>query len=175
MTITEMWWDDLRDWSATMDVYTLFKRDRTTRPLSWYRDGETYRPHAIQNETVSDLLCHLDSHKSMAPDRIHPRVTHLVHEEKAVDVVYLDFSKTFDTVSNDILLENLAVRALDRQCYRLGEEWLENCAVEKDLSQKCAQEAKKASAILACIKNDVPQQDQESDCSPVLSTDEVSP
>ncbi|RMC21681.1 hypothetical protein DUI87_02549 [Hirundo rustica rustica] len=42
------------------------------------------------------------------------KVTHLVDEKKAVDVVYLDFSKVFDTVSHGILLENLAVHGLDR-------------------------------------------------------------
>jgi len=43
----------------------------------------------------------------------YDQVTHLVDKGKAVDVVYLDCRKAFDTVPHSILLENLAARGLD--------------------------------------------------------------
>ncbi|KAK4832965.1 hypothetical protein QYF61_026791 [Mycteria americana] len=45
------------------------------------------------------------------------------------------------------------------QRYRLGEEWLESCPVEKDLG--CAQVAKKANSILACIRSRVASRTRE--------------
>ncbi|KAJ7423789.1 hypothetical protein BTVI_08759 [Pitangus sulphuratus] len=32
--ITEMWWDDIQEWSAAMDVYKLFRKDRQGRRAS---------------------------------------------------------------------------------------------------------------------------------------------
>ncbi|GAB0208059.1 mitochondrial enolase superfamily member 1 [Grus japonensis] len=197
-----------------------------------HKDGGQNKPPMIQEEAVHDLLCHLDTHKSMGPDGIHPRVlrelveelakplsiiyqqswltgevpddwrlanvtpiykkgqkedpgnyrpvsltsvpgkvmeqfilsaltrqvqdnqgirpsqhgfmkgrscltnlisfydkvTRLVDEGKAVDVIYLDFSKAFDTVSHSILLEKLGAHGLDRCTLCWVKNWLEGRA-----------------------------------------------
>ncbi|GAB0194988.1 mitochondrial enolase superfamily member 1 [Grus japonensis] len=58
----------------------------------------------------------------------YDKVIHLVDEGKAVDVVYLDFSKAFDTVSHSILLEKLAAHGLDGCTLRWVKNWLEGQA-----------------------------------------------
>jgi len=52
----------------------------------------------------------------------YDKVISLADEGKAVDDVYLDFSKVFDTISDSILLEKLAARGLDGHTLR----WLKN-------------------------------------------------
>ncbi|KAK4823310.1 hypothetical protein QYF61_000523 [Mycteria americana] len=198
----------------------------TEPPESEDRDGDQNGAPIIQREMVSDLLHHLDTHKSMGPDEIHPRVlkelaevltkplsviyqqscltgevpvdwrlahkgrkedpgnyrpvsltsvpgklmeqiilsaitwhvennqgikpsqhgfrkgrscltnlisfydkvTCLVDKGKAVDVVYLDFSKAFDTISHSILLEKLAAHGLDGHTLCVVKNWLDGRA-----------------------------------------------
>ena len=55
-------------------------------------------------------------------------MTRLVHEGKAVDEVYLDFSKAFGTFSHSILPGELAASGLDRYTLLWVRNWLEGHA-----------------------------------------------
>jgi len=46
-------------------------------------------------------------------------------EGKAVDIIYLDFSKAFGTVCHSILLEKLAAHGLDRCTLHWVKKWLD--------------------------------------------------
>jgi len=54
--------------------------------------------------------------------------TSLVEEGKAVEVVYPDFSKAFDTTSHSILLQKLTAHSLDRYTPCSVKNWLEDRA-----------------------------------------------
>ncbi|PKU46765.1 rna-directed dna polymerase from mobile element jockey-like [Limosa lapponica baueri] len=58
----------------------------------------------------------------------YDKVTHLVDKGKAVDFVYPDFSKSFDTVSHSNLLEKLAAHGLDGRTRCWVKNWLDGWA-----------------------------------------------
>jgi len=53
------------------------------------REGVLTKCPIIQQEAVNDLLCHLETYKSMVPDEMHPRVPRELEKEMA---------KTFSTI-----------------------------------------------------------------------------
>jgi len=73
--------------------------------ITWHtQDNQMIRPSQQGFMTGRSCLTNLISYDKM---------TRLVDEEKPADVIYLDFSKAFDTVPHSTLLEKLAVQGLD--------------------------------------------------------------
>jgi len=60
----------------------------------------------------------------MLDQSFYDGMTGWVDEGRAVDVVYLDFSKAFHTVSHNILIGNLKKCGLDEWSVRCIENWL---------------------------------------------------
>jgi len=55
-----------------------------------YREGEWNKSPIIQEESINDLLCHLDTYQSLGLDGIHPRVLRELVEElaKPLSIIY---------------------------------------------------------------------------------------
>ncbi|GAB0199202.1 mitochondrial enolase superfamily member 1 [Grus japonensis] len=83
--------------------------------------------HAQDNQVIRPSLHGFMKGKSCLTNLISfcDKVTYLVDEGKAVDVVYLDFSKAFDTVSHSILLEKLSAHGLDGCTLHWVKNWLD--------------------------------------------------
>ncbi|RMC07425.1 hypothetical protein DUI87_16893 [Hirundo rustica rustica] len=84
------------------------------------QDGQGLRPSQHGFRRGRSCLTNLIS--------FYDQVTRLVDAGKAVGVVYLDFSKAFDTVSHSTLLDKLAAHGLDRSTLCWVRNWLDGCA-----------------------------------------------
>ena len=107
-----------------------------TRPESYY-----YRLLHLEQIILGEITQHVHGVRGIRPNQhrfmkgrscltnlisFYNWVTRLVDEGKAVDVVYLDFSKAFDVVSHSILLGKMAAHGLNR--FLWVRNWLEGCA-----------------------------------------------
>ncbi|KAJ7418397.1 RNA-directed DNA polymerase from mobile element jockey-like protein [Willisornis vidua] len=130
------------DWNLA-SVMPIYKK-------AWKDDPGNYRPvsltlvpgKVIKQIILSAITQHLQdrqgimhSQHKFRRDRscltnliFYNQVICLVDEGKAVDVVYLNFSKPFDTISHAILLEKLAAHGLDRGTLCWVKSWLEGQA-----------------------------------------------
>ncbi|KAF1435562.1 hypothetical protein FQV21_0002216, partial [Spheniscus demersus] len=90
-----------------------------TRPPKLEDRGEQDEPPIIQEEAVNDLLRHLDAHKSMGPDGIHPRVLRELAEElaKPLSIIYQQSWLTGE-VPDDWRLAN--VTPIDKKGWKEG-------------------------------------------------------
>ncbi|GAB0179916.1 mitochondrial enolase superfamily member 1 [Grus japonensis] len=97
----------------------------------------------VEQTILSAIIRHVQDNQAIRPSQhgftkgrscltnlisFYNKVTHLVDEGKAVNVVYLDFSKAFDTISHSILLEKLAAHGLDRRMLCWVKNWLDGQA-----------------------------------------------
>ncbi|KAK4831120.1 hypothetical protein QYF61_015423 [Mycteria americana] len=126
------------DWRLA-NVTPIFKKGRKEDPENYKPVSLTSVPGKLMEQIIlSAITRHVEDNQGIKPSQhgfrkgrscltnlisFYDKVTCLMDEGKAVDVVYLGFSKAFDTVSHSILLEKLAVHDLDVCTLR----WVKNC------------------------------------------------
>ncbi|PKU33632.1 rna-directed dna polymerase from mobile element jockey-like [Limosa lapponica baueri] len=128
------------DWrlANVMPIYKKGQKDNlgTYRPVSL-----TSVPGKVMEQIIlSAIMGHMKDNQVTRPSQhgfmkgrscltnlisCYDKVTHLVDEGKAVDVIYLDFSKAFDMVSHSIFLEKLTAHGLDGSTLLWIKKWLE--------------------------------------------------
>ncbi|KAK4808189.1 hypothetical protein QYF61_001221 [Mycteria americana] len=130
----------LVDWRLA-NVTPIFKKGQKEDPGNYRPVSLTLVPGKLMEQIIlSAITQHVEDNQGIKPSQhgfrkgrscltnlisFYDKVTRLVDEGKAVDVVYLDFSKAFDTVSHSILLEKLAARGLDGCTLCWVKNWLD--------------------------------------------------
>uniref|UniRef100_A0A493T1T3 Reverse transcriptase domain-containing protein n=1 Tax=Anas platyrhynchos platyrhynchos TaxID=8840 RepID=A0A493T1T3_ANAPP len=131
------------DWRLA-NVTPIYKKGRRAHPGNYRPVSLTSVPGKLMEQIILRVITRqLQGNQVIRPSQhgfmkgrscflnlisFYDKVTCLVDEGKAVDVVYLDFSKAFDTISHSILLKKLCARGLDCRTLRWVKNWLDRQA-----------------------------------------------
>ncbi|RMC20251.1 hypothetical protein DUI87_01097 [Hirundo rustica rustica] len=131
------------DWKLA-NVTPIHKKDGKEDPGNYRPVSLTSVPGKIMEQFIlSTITQNLQDGQGIRPSQhgfrrgrscftnlisFYDQVTRLVDAGKAVDVVYLDFSKAFVSVSHSILLNKLAARGLDKSTLCWVRSWLDGWA-----------------------------------------------
>uniref|UniRef100_A0A8C3I6M2 Reverse transcriptase domain-containing protein n=1 Tax=Chrysemys picta bellii TaxID=8478 RepID=A0A8C3I6M2_CHRPI len=129
------------DWKRA-NIVPIYKKGNKNDPGNYRPVSLTSVPGKIMEQVIKEIICkHLEGGKVIGnsqhgfvknkscqtnPIAFFDRIMSLVDKGEAVDVVYLDFSKAFDTVSHDILIDKLGKYNLDGATIRWVHNWLDN-------------------------------------------------
>ncbi|CAM5142344.1 unnamed protein product [Natator depressus] len=128
------------DWKKA-NVVSIFNKGKKEDPGNYRPVSLTSVPGKIMEQVLEEsILKHLEERKVIRNSQhgftkgkscltnliaFYDEITGSVDEGKAVDVLFLDFSKAFDTVSHSILASKLKKYGLDEWTIRWIETWLD--------------------------------------------------